>query len=55
MSFPMWVLKGIEDVMCDYASRVPKDSRAESPEDDELSRLLQDELDSCKGLSITIR
>ena len=51
----MWVLKGIEDVMWDYASRVPKDYRAESPEDDELSRLLQDELNSRKGLSINIR
>ena len=51
----MWVLKGIEDVMWDYASRVPKDYRAESPEDDELSRLMQDELNSRKGLSITIR
>ena len=51
----MWVLKGIEDVMCDYASRVPKDYRAESPEDDELSRLLQDELNSRKGLSINIK
>lgn len=51
----MWVLKGIEDVMCDYASRVPKDYRAESPEDDELSRLLQEELNSRKGLSITIK
>ena len=51
----MWVLKGIEDVMWDYASRVPKDYRAESPEDDELSRLLQEELNSRKGLSINIR
>ena len=51
----MWVLKGIEDVMCDYASRVPKDYRAESPEDDELSRLLQEELNSRKGLSINIK
>ena len=51
----MWVLKGIEDVMCDYVSRVPKDYRAESPEDDELSRLLQEELNSRKGLSINIK
>lgn len=51
----MWVLKGIEDVMCDYVSRIPKDYRAESPEDDELTRLLQEELDSRKGLNIKIK
>ena len=51
----MWVLKGTEDVMCDYDAGIPKDYRAESPEDDELSRLLQDELNSRKGLSINIR
>lgn len=51
----MWVLKGIEDVMCDYASRVPKGYRAESPENDELPRLMQEELNSRKGLSVEIR
>lgn len=51
----MWVLKGIEDVMCDYASRIPKDYRAESPEDDELSRIMQEELNSRKGLSVEIK
>lgn len=51
----MWVLKGIEDVMCDYASRIPKDYRAENPEDDELSRIMQEELNSRKGLSVEIK
>ena len=51
----MWVLKGIEDVMCDYAARIPKDYRAESPEDDELSRIMQEELNSRKGLSVEIK
>lgn len=51
----MWVLKGIEDVMCDYAARIPRDYRAESPEDDELSRIMQEELNSRKGLSVEIK
>lgn len=51
----MWVLKGIEDVMCDYAARIPKDYRAESPEEDELSRIMQEELNSRKGLSVEIK
>lgn len=51
----MWVLKGIEDVMCDYASRIPRDYRAESPEEDELSRIMQEELNSRKGLSVEIK
>ena len=51
----MWVLKGVEDVMCDYASRVPKDYRAESSEEDEMSRLMQAELDSRRKLSVSIK
>lgn len=51
----MWVLKGIEDVMCDYASRVPKSYRADNPEDDELARLLQEELDSRRKINIVIK
>ena len=51
----MWVLKGIEDVICDYASRIPKNYRAENPGDDELARLLQEELDSRKRLNIKIK
>lgn len=51
----MWVLKGIEDVMCDYAARIPKDYRAENPEEDELSRIMQEELNSRKGLSVEIK
>lgn len=51
----MWVLKGIEDVMCDYASRIPKNYRADNSGDDELARLLQEELDSRKGLNIKIK
>lgn len=51
----MWVLKGIEDVMCDYAARIPKDYRAESPDEDELSRIMQEELNSRKGLSVEIK
>ena len=51
----MWVLKGIEDVMCDYASRIPKDYRAENPGDDELARLLQEELDSRRKINIVIK
>lgn len=51
----MWVLKGIEDVMCDYASRIPKDYRAENPEEDELSRIMQEELNSRRKLSVSIK
>ena len=51
----MWVLKGIEDVMCDYASRVPKSYRADNPEDDELARMLQEELDSRRKINIVIK
>lgn len=51
----MWVLKGIEDVMCDYAARIPKDYRAENPEEDELSRIMQEELNGRKGLSVEIK
>ena len=51
----MWVLKGIEDVMCDYASRVPISYRADKPEDDELARLLQEELDSRRKINIVIK
>lgn len=50
-----WVLKGIEDIMCDYASRVPKNYRADNPEDDELARLLQEELDSRRKINIVIK
>lgn len=51
----MWVLKGIEDIMWDYASRVPKSYRADNPEDDELARLLQEELDSRRKINIVIK
>lgn len=51
----MWVLKGIEDVMCDYAARIPKDYRAENPEEDELSRIMQEELNSRRKLSVSIK
>ena len=41
--------------MCDYASRVPISYRADNPEDDELARLLQEELDSRRKINIVIK
>ena len=55
----MWVLKGIEDVVSDYAERVlrekGKDYRAQSPEEDEISRLMQEELLSRDKIHLEVK
>ena len=55
----MWVLKGIEDVVSDYAERVlrekGKDYRTQSPEEDEISRLMQEELLSRDKIHLEVK
>ena len=51
----MWILKAIEDITQDYASRVEKGYRADDAETDLVSKLMQDELLPRRGVHILIK
>ena len=51
----MYVLKGIEDIVTDYAERVGKDYRASTAEEDKIAQMMQDELLSRRKIHIVLK
>lgn len=51
----LYVLQGIEDVTTDYAERAGKDYYPRSAEEDQVSRMMQEELLSRRNLHVVIK
>lgn len=51
----MYVLKGIEDIVTDYAERVGKDYRASTAEEDKIAQMMQDKLLSRRKIHIVLK
>lgn len=51
----MFVLKGIEDIVTDYAERVGKDYRASTAEEDKIAQMMQNELLSRRKIHIVLK
>lgn len=51
----LYVLKGIEDITTDYAERAGKDYYPRSAEEDQVSRMMQEELLSRRNLHVVIK
>ena len=51
----MYVLQGIEDITTDYAERAGKDYYPYSAEEDQVSRMMQEELLSRRNMHVVIK